>query len=484
MTRGIAATGETAAREIVSESKLTVRHFQSIGADLALAVPDDGPAVGHAEIEAIVEAGRAGIRREIGRSRKYAESNLADLPPGCIYDHLGVGSWRTAARICEVFRNPKTSKNAGRLDTQTLQRLVHDRLERSDTLDFTIAWGQPKRDAGRLKTLGPMADLAEFHALVRLGCIVGAVRACANRPVRLSVLTGGSRFFPALFTRPGLTRAYDRQRQRLADALCGEGAISVRAFVDEDEVEGTAGVEADRLARLERAVARVDDDAVWQKVDTIVMNVDWQNVFSDRPEGPGAAEPHGLTIPPALRRWLARADESSRDRLVRAAIVAMRDPRRLSDCLAAFGHDEDVVEEALSFMQRVAWESARKYIALHAMDAEDDSAGLDGPDETIRLTVHEKRDRREVPAIFTLGPEGGNLLSQHVLAVVGSSGPFAFETVAELSGRPVSPVFVRDATARDAFAFDWLNGQRQPLCFLEDGTDDPAGAIGRVLGDP
>ena len=54
----------------------------------------------------------------------------------------------------------------------------------------------------------------------------------------------------------------------------------------------------------------------------------------------------------------------------------------------------EVLEDAISFIQNVAWKSIHKYIALHIMDSNNESAGiinLSGR-KTLRLTVHEKRD--------------------------------------------------------------------------------------------
>ncbi|QYN51209.1 MULTISPECIES: hypothetical protein [Apibacter] len=61
---------------------------------------------------------------------------------------------------------------------------------------------------------------------------------------------------------------------------------------------------------------------------------------------------------------------------------------------SAQSENEEVLEDAISFIQNVAWESIRKYIALHIMYSNDECAGiinLSGR-KTLRLTVHEKRD--------------------------------------------------------------------------------------------
>ena len=99
----------------------------------------------------------------------------------------------------------------------------------------------------------------------------------------------------------------------------------------------------------------------------------------------------------------------------------------------------------------------------------------------IRLTVHEKRDFPEMPAIFTLGPQGGNLLSQHVVARVPRRGAVRFETVAEIAPLDdAHPVVVR-GDADGAKLFGWLIGPGQPLCFIQGDGGDPAAVLGTVM---
>jgi hypothetical protein len=124
-------------------------------------------------------------------------------------------------------------------------------------------------------------------------------------------------------------------------------------------------------------------------------------------------------------------------------------------------------------MRAVAWESTRKYIALHAADAALERGGdRAGDSETaIRLTVHPKRDRPDIPAIFTLGPGGGDALSQHVTARLESRGQIRFETLTEIRMHPAHPVMVGTCRQQDGpILFDWLTDTKQPLCFV-DATD-------------
>ena len=79
--------------------------------------------------------------------------------------------------------------------------------------------------------------------------------------------------------------------------------------------------------------------------------------------------------------------------LIRASIISLIINRHQTEWSAQF-ENEEVLEDAISFIQNVAWISIFKYIALHIMDSNDESTGiiyLSGR-KTLRLTVHEKRD--------------------------------------------------------------------------------------------
>ena len=455
-------------REIVSESGLTPDFLSEMGLwrepDWSRAVLVDAEG-----IDRIMNEWRSAIEQGSNQITKYVARTLIDLPTGCIYDRLDEADWRIAAGVAEVFRNPSVSKNAGRLDTCGLQRIVHERLKGDAPLQFVIAWGQPKRDAGGFKTLGPMADLAEGLALARLATILRAIERISGRNAHLTILTGGSRYFEALFTRPDLVQVYDQQRQRIADALCRSREITLLPFAVARPVIPDPGV-----------VDSVDGAMISAKFHTILLNIDWTNVLAPKSENP-VLQPHGISLPPTLAAWLEASDESARKQLVRSAILGLVNPRLVSASMTSFANDEQILEDALSFMQQVAWESTRKYIAIQFFgDGNVEGARSSG---AIWLTVHEKRARRDVPAILTLGVRGGNLLSQHVLAVVGRAGSVSFSTYAELQRRDVVQVNVSVDEKTEDFLFNWLAGASQPLCFLDSGLQDQVAAIAAASVD-
>ncbi|WP_445495352.1 hypothetical protein [Photorhabdus sp. SF281] len=73
-----------------------------------------------------------------------------------------------------------------------------------------------------MKTLGAYADFSELYAIARLQMLSKALNLVTGNKVLIKVLTGGSRFWQALFTRPALTREYDRQRNSIAEYFSTE----------------------------------------------------------------------------------------------------------------------------------------------------------------------------------------------------------------------------------------------------------------------
>lgn len=455
-------------REIVSESglhKALMRHLSqslTFGEVPAVTVEPN-------KLNALLDTWKSGMARHVSGLIRQAMSALDELPDGCLYRCLNDDLWYKSAQICEVFRNPAITKNAGLLDTLVLQHKVHDALMRGAPFSLVLGWGQPKRTAGGLKTPGPFADLAEMYAIRRLLVICRAVSQICQQSVSMTVLTGGSRFFEALFTREDITRQYDRQRQEIADFLGNKNEIRFLPYT-----ALTASALDDRQQHLGMYLPLVTDEMIQPKFNTILLNIDWDHLVATDKEKRFPA-PHGITLPSSVDSWLLHQDEQSRCQLIRAAIAGIVCPKQQSEWLSVCG-DERVYEDMLTFVHNVAWASTRKYIALHLMDAHDEASRIllaDG-ENVVRLTVHEKNDRRDIPAIFTLGPGGGNLLSQHVLAVIQPGGGIVFESYAELRQREVHAICLApDSHLSERYSlFDWLIPARQPLCFVEDGDAD------------
>jgi hypothetical protein len=453
------------ARVIVSDDKLGPLLRRQAGshrpADLL-----DAVVISADQVRAIVEGWRTSIGRQSALFRKHAIGTLELLPTGCLYEHLARPEWKRAAFACEILRHPSISKNSGWLDTRSVQARLTAATLHEAPVRIVIGWGQPKRDAAGLKTAGPFADLAEAYAIARLGIIVDAMAALLAYPVQITVLSGGERFGAALFTDPDLCSRYDDQRQDIADVLFGPGTIT---FVDYIR-QLTYGQLHERRLQYLAALESVTDEMIAAQFDTVLMNVEWCRVFAL-----GAAEdaPHGHTLPASVRHWADGHPPSDLVLLIRAALCSIVTPRRQADWQKTLHDTEDIIQDAVAFMRAVAWESTRKYIALHAADAALERGGdrIDHSDAPIRLTVHQKRDRPDIPAVFTLGPDGGDALSQHVMARLEPRGRIRFETLTEIRMHPARPVMVGTCRQQDGpILFGWLTDTEQPLCFV-DATD-------------
>ena len=471
-------------KEILSESNLHKAVLQQLGNCMFEDASKEVRYIDEQNLNTMIEKWKKDIQCQSDNLLKNTYNLLEDLPHGCLYDRLNETSWKMAAQISELFRNPKISKNSGRLDTKKLQKNIHEVLTQQDSFDIAIGWGQPKRMAGGLKTLGPYADLAEMYAIANLYIIVETIHKITKRTVTLTVLTGGTRFFEAFFTRPELTRQYDYQRQKISDALMsGQNIIK---FVPYSSVVGGnshSAIAGEREVLFKEVLSNVTNEMVAAKFDTILLNVDWNNLFDPSPAS-RYQSPHGINLPASVVQWLEeRKDFLSCNQLIRASINSLIINRHQTEWSAQF-ENEEVLEDAISFIQNVAWESTRKYIALHIMDSNDESASvinLSGR-KTLRLTVHEKRDEMDKPAIYTLGPSGGNQLSQHVLLGCLQSKDIIFESYAEFNiGNNVFPIQLK--SGESYLLFDWLVGSQQPLCMVEPGVIPTEELINEALNN-
>ncbi|MCL7929910.1 hypothetical protein [Halomonas llamarensis] len=451
-------------REIVSESNLTPHLLEEIITWKKLPPPYNSLKLNASAMTLAVKSWQKKISQDASKIAKTAIGSIADLADGCIYRNLDNKRWRMAASLVEIFRNPTISKNAGRLDTHYLQQEFYKQLEENGKLSLVIAWGQSKRDAGGLKTLGPLADMSEVCAVITLATIVQSAEIICHQDVQLTVLTGGSRYYEALFTSPMICRSYDNQRQRMTDTLCGEGKVILKQYS-----EGHPLYPSPAIMEL------VEDEEVSAKFNTVLLNIDWTHLFSESGRGKDT-RPHGIVTPPSLCKWLKSKGNQDRQHLIRTAILGLLNPRSLPDGLVTIPGDENIVDETLSFMQLVTWESTRKYIALQYLSKE-----RVAQQKNIQLTVHEKKDLKHIPAIFTLGSRAGNLLSQHVLTAVNQNGSASFLTFAELQKSVAVPVYLEDEMKGTGLLLDWLAGTNQPLCFVDPFDLNPQQSIARVF---
>ena len=380
---------------------------------------------------------------------KHSRATLKGLPSGGLYEHLDDPRWQSAALVCELFRSPDLCKNAGWLATRPLQKRLAAALAGDAPLHLAIAWGQAKRDVGGLKLMGALPDLAECRAIARLGTLVEAIERLLDgkRRVTLTILGGAPRFSDALYTRPALARAYDDQRARLAQWLMQRPAIEVQPFVPPQLLP-------------EAAEVSVADHEVELHFQTVALNIDWARFFTCG--APDAAVP---ALPADVRHWLQAQGADDAQRLLRAAVTSTVNPRCRAAWGQAFGGAEaGVLDAAIAFVRNTAWRSTRQYLRTQAwVRGQPRAAG----DTTIRLTVHEKRDRQDIPALYTLGPHAGDQLPQHVIARLGRTGTLRFGPLAQFQrAGALRPVLIAPPPQRPA-PLDWLAETGQPLCVAD-----------------
>lgn len=395
---------------------------------------------------------------------KTARSLLAKTEGVVLYPLEG--KWmKEAALVCEIFRYPGISKNSGLLDIRKLQRHVADLLiDETKPLQFSIAWGQAKQTCGLLKTSGPMADLAEVFAILQLSVILQAVKQIfgSKREVKLKVLTGVSRFAMAFYPNEAINETYDYQRQLLADYFNGPGQIVFEPYIKRGEK--LSEKEKQRMKAFETNCALVKEAHVKGIYNHILLSINWHDLLTAE-QSIQLAHPGVEDSLPSVRAWIkTQPDFETLLRRVLVCLIQQREPSNF------FSLDNLAYQKLVFIVDEVTRDSARKYIALQYTDAgfdvNDDSSNMNG----IRLTVHEKKDRADIPAIFTLGKLGGNYLSQNVTVLLDSRGEVRFKSLVEiLDEYPVKGVYA--AKMDESLPLSWLS-HSQPICLIDDRCPD------------
>ncbi|OKP07951.1 hypothetical protein Xentx_01002 [Xenorhabdus thuongxuanensis] len=123
-------------------------------------------------------------------------------------------------------------------------------------------------------------------------------------------------------------------------------------------------------------------------------------------------------------------------------------------------------------------QSTIKYLSIHLINGVEKILKNEFYSDCIRLTVHVKNDRNDIPAIYTLGKIGGNKLSQHVcMSVV--DGVILFSTVLELYKNDKIKKYFLPTDWKGLF--HWLNSENQPLLYSNDNISH---AFSNILSIP
>lgn len=399
----------------------------------------------------LLESWRNNIERDATLLQRQSLSALTDLPEDSLYCNLDKQDWRKAAQITEVFRNPLLCKNAGRLDLKILQRNIRKWIISSDDhLNLIIGWGQPKRSAGGIKSIGPYADLAELFSICRLITIVKALENIVGCNITLKVLTGGSRFFSALFTRPDITNNYDMQRQALANFFDETIKVEFIPFIDEVD-------NSNNYLKLNSCdMDGISDEQILSKLKTIILNIDWEYLFHPDIKY-RYKKPHNIELPKSLDKWLQENSIDNIRKFIRISVCFLITNNYYNGLNENF-EENYILDDMISFMHDISWESTKKYIAIHDLnDLNNENIVYDN---NFRLTVHEKKGLRSLPAILTLGVNGGNQLSQHVVTYLNNKEA-NFGAYVEFWDKDLFLIKLKKDCYYDFF--DWLKEYDQPL---------------------
>jgi hypothetical protein len=346
------------------------------------------------------------------RAAKQAQQNVDLLRGTGLYCHLDNPIYRRAAAVAELFRSGKLASNAGYLDVTRLQRYIVEASSGGRRLVYELGWGQAKRDAGGLKTVGSNADLAELVALGRLSMMVLATSLILDEPAALRIISGGRRFYEALFVRLEQDAAYNDQRAALVAALGQQDAISfetIERYWSEEDIRT-------RLAEALESHATVETTE--SEFRFVLFNIDWHHLLDTQ------VDPHGLPPPPGVRVLWRSISVANRALLLRHVLAGIANPKLEHASLNLI--ETETLREIAAWATAVTRISALKYRLLGYLTQRNIENVVPGQNP-VMLTVVEKRTRPDIPALLLLGRRAGDTLPQHVIPVLQASQGLAFE---------------------------------------------------------
>lgn len=382
---------------------------------------------------------------------------------------------KQAALICEIFRYPGISKNSSQLDIRKLQHHVYELLrQENELLEFVIGWGQAKQTCGLLKTSGPMADLAEVFAIIQLSVILSAIRLIIGdkKKVRMKILTGASRFATAFYPTLAINEKYDGQRQIIADFLNRKGEMIFEPY--RQKKHALSEKEKKRMEVFQANCSLVKESHIARIYNHILLSINWHDLLTT--ERPTDLSDHEVKhLLPSIRAWIQQQpDFETVLRRILVCLIKRQKPK-------GFFSEDDLNYQQICFVvDAITRDSAIKYIALQYTDAGFDlnDYEADGEQKFIRLTVHEKRDRPDIPAIFTLGKLGGNYLSQNVTVYLDKNGDARFKSLVEILDEYQVKAVYATKTSDEQLPLSWLF-QEQPICFVSSECAD--GEVAEML---
>ncbi|WP_300703391.1 hypothetical protein [uncultured Campylobacter sp.] len=315
-----------------------------------------------------------------------------------LYNNLENTMSVQAACLTEIFRNKNISKNSANLNVKKIHQLFLKQIQKG-YIKFAIAWGHCKRTCGLLKTETYHADFAELYSISILYLIAKVAYLLTNLPVEIKVVSGGLRFNDSLFANLDEIKQYDKERQDIANMLCDE-KINIHFFTIELDNSDKELIHANSI--------NISSQATTSKFENILCNIDWRNIFLN------IRSAHNINIPSEISQY------RDIDSLIAASVVCLLNKKAQKDFTTVF--NSPLLTITMNIMKNITTLSTKKYIATHQINKDIVSS------DYLRLTVHNKPDKSDIPAIYLLGTNGGNQLSQHCTMFIENNQEIRFIT--------------------------------------------------------
>ncbi|MGJ8525852.1 hypothetical protein LMG33818_001599 [Halomonadaceae bacterium LMG 33818] len=348
------------------------------------------------------------------RFAKIAASSKDALSNSGIYQQLDTSIGRKAALVSEFFRNSHFISNCGSLDVSCIQLKLISILTNNQKLVLELGWGQAKRDAGLLRTLGGNADFAEIIAIARVIALVRAIELLIDEKVTLRVVTGGQRFSQALFIRNYMDTAYNKKRQEFSKWLSPNTEIefdSIQSYWSQDEI-----------------LARLNVDKCMEKVPHLtekdirfaIFAIDWYGVIEQ-------GHAHGILLPSIIKESLITSSQDLKKNFIRTVIALIANPTINIDMID-LPLSREALKVACDWFVEISKLSADLYIRLGRVTVRAPRRSNHN-DSPILLTVIEKKDHLDIPCLQLLGRRYGKTLPQHLTACIQKDGNILFDSL-------------------------------------------------------
>lgn len=350
-------------------------------------------------------------------SKRFAKTSACSqdaLSNSLIYQNIKSSAGKRAALVTELFRNSYFISNSGSLDTATIQHRLMETLAKDQKLVFELGWGQAKRDAGQLRTLGASADLAELLAIARLISLVKAIELLVEQKVKFRVITGGQRFRLALFIRAEMDSAYNRKRQAFAQWLSPDTEIefdTIQSYWSQKEIEDR--LDFDKCHGTTPLLTE-------ENLRFAIFAIDWYEVL-DR------GNAHGMYLPLYIREALKTYPHALKKDFIRSVIALIANPTIDVEAVTPLLPHE-LQKIASEWFCEVARISADLYIRLGRITTRLPQKSFHH-DSPFMLTVIEKSERPDIPCIQLLGRKYGKTLPQHLTGSLQTGGNVSFESL-------------------------------------------------------